>query len=507
MMPTVYRGVFTTLIGLWLMSTAWSGVLLKNASTSVQRNIASPMQAPNVAITPTSPRFRLTSTVKHHVKVAVSSFKLVFQCVNVSGVPANCPAAYTINKIQVYQTPGGSNALVTWNGGNARTIPVGAVDEGTDWINFPLSVGPVYFNMDVTVPSAGYVSGKFYLTSVLEGGSPEVSWACDPAACTNDVATGSPLTIPSGGVSAFPIRPSLILGLVPASTVSISGGVTSLSNGTADLTTSDGSIGGGMLRRGAWQGGWPIATWATDGQNYTNMAGTIGTNVRRVFNQYTSVLWLDGPSNDVFAGSSLSSIRTNLTNNYWTPARASGMKVIQANVLQRVAAGSADFYTTVGSQSLSGVTGYDVGGVADQFNAGLSADVGVNITAMADVRSVLSAPSDNHFWAAAPETTTLTASALSSATTFQTATTLSLVSCPIFDPQNAAGQRAGALRQIYLQSGSPPSITNTLFNTITVTQNNGNTVVKTNSQDGTHPCGNAYTPLGAVYRNVTPSLP
>jgi hypothetical protein len=478
---------------------------LLSAPPKVERNVASPMSAPNVAVTPTSPRFRLVSTLRRHVHRPVSRIKLIFQCVNVTGVPASCPASYTINSLQVWQ--GSKNAVASWNNGNrTRIVPQGATEDATDWIPISLSPGAFFININVTVSSSGYVAGKFYSTSALEGGTPEVSWACDPTVCTGDTNTGAALTIPSGGVAALPIAPSLIVAKVKRGTISIAGGVTSLSDGTGDLTTSNGSIGGGMLRRGAWQGGWPIATWSTNGQNYNNMQNSVGTSVRTVFNRYASVLWLDGPTNDVFAGTAASSIRTNILINYWQHAHNTRTKVVQGNIIQRVATGHAAFYTATSGQTTTGVTGFGVGGAADTYNSGLADDYANGaVDAVADVRPVLS-DATGRLWAAAPFSTTLTASALSNAVQFQTAATFPLIGCPIFDPTNAAGQRAGSLRHVYTQSGTPPSVLNTLFSLIGVAQNNGNTVVRTHSQDGTHPCGVSYDALGAVYKDATLGL-
>lgn len=464
-------------------------------------NVAAPMTLPIVAITPSAPKLRLVSTIKRYVQQPTSAFQLLHMNVNAGSTPVNGPADIVINKMQVWNASG--NALITWAASNSHTVAVGAVNDRSDVINFKLPVGWVYFNIDATVSATGFVASKFYSTAAIEAnGGAEVSWLCDPDATGGyDIATGTFLTIPSGGVTtnAFPVAPAAIIGRVSAATKSVVSGITSLSDGQADLNASTGTYGGGMMRRGAWEGGFPHISFATSGNAYSNYTGALGQSILQVLYSITRIAWFDGPSNDVFAGASAATIQTRMRTFFWGPARAAGLKIVQANIIQRVAAGSADFYTTVGSQSLTGVTGYGVAGVADTLNGTtLPADLGAYFDVLADLRSVLSDPVDNHFWAAAPFSTTLTAAALSSATAFITAAAFPFCGVPIFDPLNAAGQRAGTLRQMYLSTGTPPSVTNNLFNTITVAQDNGNVVVQTNTQDGTHPGGSRYAPLGTI---------
>ncbi len=478
----------------YFLSTVGAQTAFNPASgPPIDRNIAQRGQM-NLALTAaSSPKLQLQSRAKFPVIYGSGTFRLLFSNVY---LPNSAGPAYTINKVSVEQA--GVSTPVTFGGLRTRSVASGEVFE-SDTITGTLVPGVAWVRVDATVTVSGFATSKLYNTTQLEtGGTIDQSIIFDPINFIDQIDNTGSLTVPTGGTATQMLTATIIIGNITSDKRAWLGGCTSIEDGKIDQGSSDGANGGGYLRRAAFKKVVPYASFALTGMAYSQ----IGATTKPAFValcKYHSDLLLGGPTNDVFAGSALTVVKTTM-GYFWgakTLAGSTITRIIQGDLFPRV--DTTDHCTSFAGQT-NDLTGYAAAGVADQWNTFIATAAGTNnIDAVWQVRSFFASTTDNHFWGSPGDSaysffqTTLAASALS------TATTISLAALPpatnmglILNPGGAqmAPVTGSTLEGIvpYQYTGTGP-YTATMFVTIAVAQNSGNAVVSPFSADGTHPSG------------------
>jgi len=460
----------------------------------VDRNISARGQM-NLALTAaSSPKLEVQARTKHRIIYGTNTLRLLYANVY---LPNSAGPAYTINKVSIEQA--GTSTPVTFGGLRSRSVSSGEIFE-SDTISVSLTPGVAWVRIDATVTTSGYASYAICKTTQLEqDGVVEQCMQFDPANTIDQIDGTGNLSVPTGSVvNVAAPGPTCLIGNITSDKRAWMGGCTSIEDGKIDTLSSDGSNGGGYLRRAAYKKGVSYASFALTGMAYSQ----VGSTTKPAFValcKYHSDLLLGGPTNDVFAGSALSVVKTSL-GYFWGAKTLAGStinRIVQGDLFPRV--DTTDHCCTFANQT-NDITGYAAAGVADQWNTFIATAAGTNnIDAIWQMRSFFASLTDNHFWGSPSDSaysffqTTLAASALS------TAATISLTNLPphtnmglILNPGGAqmAPVSGSTLEGIvpYQYTGAGP-YTATMFVTIAVAQNSGNAVVSPFSADGTHLSG------------------
>jgi hypothetical protein len=388
----------------------------------------------------------------------------------------------------------GTTYPVTFSGAAGAMVPQGSAEFPCDPIVGLVTNGPVTLRIRAmyTLPAAGYVYGQNYGTSRLEAGSPDVCYNYDPANRIDDVYGTSAIATPTGSVAGHPITPALVVANVASTKKAYVSGVSSIEYGLKDFATSNPLLGGGPYRR-AFSGllGRPHISIAQNGQKWSDLAGAKGTAIFQTVCKYSTDFFCAGDTNGVIQAQTAASIRTRMQG-YYTMFRGFGIKrIVQTDILCRTAAIKDDRCTTKANQQLTPV-GFGVGGVADQVNAAILADVGRGFfDAYVGLRALICDPTDHHYW----RTDDLLTQTLGAAYTAATQT-IGVASDPrvgaplIFDPGGPNQAPSGGNAWMpYLDTGSGP-FKLTAFTAIGVNgADSGTTLKVTRSADYVHPWG------------------
>lgn len=262
----------------------------------------------------------------------------------------------------------------------------------------PVTDGMPYIASDAligfTLPAAGtfYIryaeSTEFASQSVMVGTCGQATGDASiysPSAVSQIAGTGA-LTTPTGGTSAnyntacfvgIPAAPMAAVGIIGDSIPSGTGD-------TSNLTT--GAL--GFVERGLDSvNGNTVPSLNMSEGSWKYQYATIDTSPRiRAFWPFVTHLLIELGTNDVAAGTSLSTVQTYLTNMV-TAARATmspygkPLKIAVSTLMPRTT--STDSWATAANQTP--VAGFTIGGVRDQYNAWLVTQVGTLIDAVVDV--------------------------------------------------------------------------------------------------------------------------
>ncbi len=299
----------------------------------------------------------------------------------------------------------------------------GAVVPGLAWVRA---------EVDVVAGSNTFPIGKIYRdVNNEQGGLIENCYFYDPANEIDDIDSTGALAVPTGATAGNqnPFAPVMLFGEVSPGKIALIGyGLDSIGDGDDALPSSDGSFSGGgaFVRRAAWLASVPYLSCARSAMRADVMAAN-STPMCLDLMKYHSDACDNVASNDTAglrtAAQILADRRT-----LWARGKANliGRKRIHAiNEIQRT--DTTNKCLDYANQTPS--TGHTTGGVRDQLNAALLADVGVNVDKYVDVKATVDGTADGepNKWKPDPFTTTLAADA---ATNVSTASLTAMIAEP-----------------------------------------------------------------------------
>ena len=194
---------------------------------------------------------------------------------------------------------------------------------------------------------------------------------------TSQIAGTGAMSTPSGGTTIGGPKAVLILGKPDAPMVSVAYLTDSIGDGTGDTATSDGVI--GFAARGLeGVNGYLVPSLKQTVGSWTFAKSTIdyAPRLRAQWEMVTHLMCALG-TNDIASATSLSSMQAYATAVWQAAKRTIGpygkpLQVAQALIMPRTT--STDSWATAGNQTP--VAGFTTGGVRDQFNAWVKAQVG-----------------------------------------------------------------------------------------------------------------------------------
>lgn len=230
----------------------------------------------------------------------------------------------------------------------------------------------------VTVASAGLK----WPVGFANSGSGEVFF--ESASATSQIFGTGTLSNPSGGTGGNGGQGVMaVLGVpsAPQACVQIWGD--SLSEGSGDSVDTTSAI-QGTPSRALYRSGNPIPhiKHAKVGDKLIPAAAQATGFQRRFFAQFANNFYIGLGSNDISSGATLSAMQTALTSLVTSLRRRGSCRVFCPSVTTRTT--STDNWATTANQTVS--TGFTVGGIADQWNTWLAAQVGGLIDGFVDLR-------------------------------------------------------------------------------------------------------------------------
>lgn len=419
----------------------------------------------------TSNRTQLKGRVKYRVMTASDSIALVYgnKAIDLTtGELANANSV-TIRKVAIEKN-GGATTPITFGGLRSYTLAPGEYDKVSDYAAISVVPGDIIwvrYEADVANLATGaYPVNKNYRDTFNEsGGLIDNNYSYLPANEIDDVDSTGAMAVPSGATAGNQngFLPVMIVGVV-ASTARAWIGVPGDSTADADddLPSSDGSFGGGFLRRGAYTAGVAYTSCARSAMR-ADVAATQNTDMMLSMVKYHTGGIICIGSNDIAGLRTAAQISadhdtwlTKLKNNLVGPKETA-----ITSVIQRVS--TTDFCTSLGNQTVA--TGHGTGEVRDQLNALNLAKVGGPLLdKYADTKALCDATADgepNKWKLRTTVNTTLSADVL---TTDTTASCVSLPAEPgiigeflVLEP-GGANQAVGTNCRVIDLTGSGPYV-------------------------------------------------
>lgn len=260
---------------------------------------------------------------------------------------------------------------LTFGGAPSVTLAAGAAGTLSDPLGVDLpALGGVWLRMGVTV-----TSGQVWARGSNPSRSGENSY--ESTSATSQIGNTGGLT---GGTTSLPgYAPLAVLGIPQRATPAVIILGDSIAYGVGEAST----IGDGLGNRGFAQRGlanvngcqipWANEARASDAAS-VNQTTNLGWRKRYLW-QYASDLLVNLGTNDIAVGNSLATVQGNLIN-IWQGAKRSGLRVHQVLIMPRMKA-TTDSYATPGGMTPE--TGFEVGGVRDQLNAWIKAQVATGL--------------------------------------------------------------------------------------------------------------------------------
>ncbi len=371
----------------------------------------------------TAPRTRQKYRLRFWVWYASSKVYLYWgnRAMDLSVAEIGNSNSVTVVKAAVEQ--GASFSASTFGGSRNRTLTPGEYGVISS-SNFSVVPGLAWVRaeVDVVAGSNTFPIGKIYRdTNNEQGGLIENCYFYDPANEVDDIDSTGALAVPSGATAGNqnPFAPVMLFGEVAPGKIALIGyGLDSIGDGDDALPSSDGSFSGGgaFVRRAAWLAGVPYLSCARSAMRADVMAAN-STPMCLDLMKYHSDACDNVASNDT-AGLRTAAQILGDRRTIWARDKANliGRKRVHAiNEIQRT--DTTNKCLDYANQTPS--TGHTTGGVRDQLNAALLADVGVNVDKYVDVKATVDGTADGepNKWKPDPFTTTLAADALTTAST------------------------------------------------------------------------------------------
>jgi hypothetical protein len=315
--------------------------------------------------------------------------------------------SYTVEaSIEIPSAPTPGPIRVTFSASNTGTVPAASglfLSDAVPASSFGLANIPAGTELYVKLHMVIALNGVWSINSDV----PLVSTNAEngylaPSASTSQVMNAGLLTLPASGASST-VRPPLIgiLGKAYGSMPAMIVGQTSIANWQND-NQGVGNTSGGFVARAAYSlNGYPLP-WAkltTGGSTY---AALVASGAKRaLMYPYANIFMMDGPTNDVFFSRTLLQIEGDMQT-VWGRIKAAvpTAKIVTSNIIPRTT--STDSWATEANQTPR--TGFELNGIADQFNTWIATQAGTATFANVDVRSQVKGTDPNK-WIAPGETT------------------------------------------------------------------------------------------------------
>lgn len=212
-------------------------------------------------------------------------------------------------------------------------------------------------------------------------------------ASVSQIFTAANVSTPAGGSTiAYALTPCAVIGIPDRPIVSLAIFGTSIPIGQGDTAdAADGHLGYAERACSSVNGfSLPFINLSRDGAQSTTFAQS---NSRFALLQFVSHVLFDMGTNDIAAGVALAVLQANCLR-AWARAKLAGCKVYHATILPRTTGNPA---TPAGQTP---VAGFEVGGVADQFNAWLYTQVTAgNLDGVLNTRAAVADPVLTDRWA------------------------------------------------------------------------------------------------------------
>lgn len=282
----------------------------------------------------------------------------------------------------------GSNVYPFKFGGNSSgVVGAGAVDFQTDILNIPPVVPALYGVPPGFIKVRGQVDlGATWVNSVLYNGAgaiepagQEVCWNYVPGNSVNVINSTATMIQPTGGVTAKPFRPFIVLGNNTGPKRGVIHPGTSLDYGTGILGSTPfdySQMGPGRIAANAQNK--PHTSIARPGGAFLYLLNAMPFLSQ--FFKYHREMWLGGAGNDVGVGGQTAATILATINTILAAGKSAGLRTTVMGIIPRLSA-TTNYAATLAGQTV--LTGFGPGQIAQQVTEALVS--GGNIDIVADI--------------------------------------------------------------------------------------------------------------------------
>lgn len=404
-------------------------------------------------------------------------------------------AAVTLRQVAVETSSG--FIPITFGGNPGFVVPGGPGITWSDPFPFTSTLSTEVY-VRLSADAFGGWAGYSSTLDIINDGSQQY-YIYDPATPGNwdDVYGVGFMSQPTGATTASrPFGPPNIVMGVPSTQVSELGGIDSIAAGTGDYQGFLQFGWGAYQRRSAFAQNRPYTAMSISGRTLAQHAAPASLALMNSLASFHSYVSCDGGTNDISAGSTAAQVLA-LSQTIWSNASANlvAAKKVNQMLILPFTTDTTDKWTSLAAQTASGA--YAPGGVKDQFNTSVIANVGSNgLSFYVDTPSVVADPGTPSKWKLRTFATTLAAAYVSGNSVSLAATPGSFVGeLLVSDP--AGPQQSTGVGLSSTTAGTGP-FTVGITAPLGVAQNNGNTVKAAPTAEGLHPTAAVYADMAVV---------